>query len=274
MARLGLPHLQRRWKWPKVLIALMVIELAGTVPALALFGIASPNLYRTKLWGIGSDNGFNSSPLQVLYAYANYRPIPKIPFVWSQSLTDFNVAVSVLSMFVLLVKSAMFILHIWYPILSTLANLPIVVLWAVSVYGQMGPDHSDPKHPSNIAWYLTKSCSYARPSGNYGYCLQAKGSFAVSVVMLAIFFFNLVLGIWSLIPTASQRAASKVGIDDMQTKHSPLSDNSDREWEMKRVLPTTNATPAQPYTPRTLAFNTLDRQLPLRAGEEGKSRWR
>lgn len=274
MARLRLPHLQRRWKWPKVLIALMVIELAGTVPALALFGIASPNLYRTKLWRIGSDNGFNSSPLQVLYAYANYRPIPKIPFVWSQSLTDFNVAVSVLSMFVLLVKSAMFILHIWYPILSTLANLPIVVLWAVSVYGQMGPDHSDPKHPSNIAWYLTKSCSYARPSGNYGYCLQAKGSFAVSVVMLAIFFFNLLLGIWSLIPTASQRAASKVGIDDMQTKHSPLSDNSDREWEMKRVLPTTNATPAQPYTPRTLAFNTLDRQLPLRAGEGGKSRWR
>jgi hypothetical protein len=202
-----MPHFQRRWKWPKVLIALMVIELAGTVPALALFGIASPNLYRTKLWRIGSDNGFNSSPLQVLYAYANYRPIPKIPFVWSQSydppssqsaqethintqtrLTDFNVAVSVLSMFVLLVKAAMFLLHIWYPILSTLTNLPIVVLWAVSVYGQMGPDHSDPKHPSNIAWYLTKSCSYARPSGNYGYCLQAKGAFAVTVVMLYVFF--------------------------------------------------------------------------------------
>jgi hypothetical protein len=91
-------------------------------------------------------------------------------------------------MFVLLVKSAMFILHIWYPILGTLANLPIVVLWAVSMYGQMGPDHSDPKHPSNIAWYLTKSCSYARQSGNYGYCLQAKGSFAVTVVMLYVFF--------------------------------------------------------------------------------------
>jgi hypothetical protein len=102
-------------------------------------------------------------------------------------LTDFNVAVSVLSMFVLLVKSSMFILHIWYPILSTLANLPIVVLWAVSVYGQMGPDHSDPKHPSNIAWYITRSCSYARPSGNYGYCMQAKGSFAVTVVMLYVF---------------------------------------------------------------------------------------
>jgi hypothetical protein len=70
---------------PKLLYALFIIELAGTVAALALFGIADPNLFRTDFWQIGSDYGFNSSPLEVLYAYANYRPIPKIPFVWSQS---------------------------------------------------------------------------------------------------------------------------------------------------------------------------------------------
>jgi hypothetical protein len=85
MFSIRIPHFQRKWKWPKVLIALMVIELGGTVAALALFGIASPNLYRTTLWRIGSDNGFNSSPLQILYAYANYRPLPKTPFVWSQT---------------------------------------------------------------------------------------------------------------------------------------------------------------------------------------------
>jgi hypothetical protein len=133
---------------------------------------------------------------------------------------------------------------------------------------------------------------------------MAKGTFATTVVMVyvspitmknitkvltkasALFFFNLLLGIWSLIPTASQRAASKIDIDDMQTsmtpatsrfgkknantKDSPVSDsgNSDRVWEMKTV-------PKQPqhppYTPRTLAFNTLDRQLPLRA--QGEGRW-
>ena len=102
------------------------------------------------------------------------------------SLTDFNVAVSVLSMFIMLVKSSMFILHIWYPILGTLSNLAIVILWAVSVYGQMGPDHSDKRYPSNVAWYISKSCSYARPSGAYGYCMQAKGAFAVTVVMLYV----------------------------------------------------------------------------------------
>jgi hypothetical protein len=271
MFRLRLPYFQRKWKWPKVLIALMVIELGGTVAALALFGIASPDLYRTSLWTVGNTYGFNSSPLQILYAYANYRPIPKTPFVWSQTLTDFNVAVSVLSMFVLLVKCSMFILHIWYPILGTLTNLVIVVLWTVSMYGQMGPDHSDPKYPSNIAWYISKSCDYAAPSGNYHYCLQAKGAFATTVIMLVIFLFNFILGVYSLIPTAAQRANSKIAIDDMQTKHSPLADSiSDKEWEMKRYPNVNvNATPAQPYTPRTLAFNTLDRQLPLRTQAQG-----
>lgn len=274
-----------RWKWPRVLIVLFVLELGGTVAGLALFGIASPNLFRTRLWQVGSDNGFNSSPLQILYAYANYQPIPKTPFVWSQSLTDFNVAVSVLSMFILLVKATMFVLHIWYPLLATVTNAFITVLWIVSMYGQMGPDHSDPKYPSNIAWYINKSCSYAIPSGNQHYCIMAKGTFATTVLMATIFFLNMVLGIYSMIPTAADRENSKIEIDDMQTSSksksrwgknvarnsvSPVPDNrTDKDWEMKTVRGAGRAQ-ATPYTPRTLAFNTLDRQLPLRAGE---GRW-
>ena len=77
----------------------------------------------------------------------------------------------------------MFVLHIWYPILGTVVNAVITALWIVSIYGQAGPDHSDSKHPSNVAWYITKSCSYAKPSGNEHYCLMAKGTFAVTVVM-------------------------------------------------------------------------------------------
>ena len=63
----------------------MAAELAGTVAVLAMFGIAEPNLYRTKMWQIGYDNKFNSSPKQILYAYANHRPIPKTPFVWTST---------------------------------------------------------------------------------------------------------------------------------------------------------------------------------------------
>ncbi|RDW87628.1 hypothetical protein BP5796_03322 [Coleophoma crateriformis] len=254
-----IPYLSRRWKWPKVLVLLFVLELGGTVAALALFGIASPDLFRTKLWEVGYEHGFNSSPLQVLYAYANYRPIPKIPFVWSKTLTDFNVAISVLSMFILLVKAVMFILHIWYPLLGTIANAALVVMWIVSIYGQAGPDHSDPAFPSSVAWYVRKSCVYAKPSGNEHYCLMAKGTFATTVIMMVIFFLNMVLGIWSLIPSRGERATARLQVDDMQ-KGSPTSAHSSQEWEMKGL----RAAPKTPYTPRTLAFNTLDRRLPLR----------
>jgi len=241
----------------------MVLELGGTVAALALFGIASPDAYRTELWRVGSDNGFNSSPDQILYAYANYRPIPSTPLVWSSLVTNFNVVISVFSMFILLVKLVLFVMHVWLPIISVIVNAIIVALWTVSVYGQAGPDYSDPAHPSPVAWYISKSCSYAAASGNTHNCLMAKGTFATTVIMLTIFLFNLLLGIWSMIPTKAMRIARKTDVDELET--SPSSNTSgEKLWEMKAV-PRTASSMKQPYTPRTLAFNTLDRQLPLRA---------
>lgn len=75
-----------------------------------------------------------------------------------------------------------------------------------------------------------------------------------------------------MIPTAAERAASKIEIDDMQTTKgkraadSPTSDHSgEPNWELKSKSKATTT----PYTPRTLAFNTLDRQLPLRAESHG-----
>ena len=87
-------------------------------------------------------------------------------------------------MFLLLAKVTMFIMHIWVPLLSIIANVILIALWSVSAYGQAGPDHADPAHPSSVAWYIAKSCDYARPSGNYGNCLQAKASFAATIIML------------------------------------------------------------------------------------------
>lgn len=60
----------------------MVFELPFTVANLALFGIASPNAYRSILWKEGGLMGFNSDPSTVVYAYANYRPVT-IPLIWS-----------------------------------------------------------------------------------------------------------------------------------------------------------------------------------------------
>ena len=192
----------------------------------------------------------------------------------------------------MIVKLVLFVLHVWYPLLGAVSNAILSGLWLASIYGQAGPDKSDSRYPSSTAWYITKSCDYAKPSGNEKYCQMAKGTFAVTVFMSyvslipphysqananfnhsALFLVNMGLAIWSCIPTAAQRAASKIEYDDDQvSKGSPTSDHSDRhrQWEMKSVA---RATPAVPYTPRTLAFNTLDRQLPLRAQQGQQTRW-
>jgi hypothetical protein len=71
-----------RWRYPRALWILVILEFPLTVAALTLFGIADPNTYRTKLWRDGFNNGFNSDPSAPLYAAANYRSIT-IPLVWS-----------------------------------------------------------------------------------------------------------------------------------------------------------------------------------------------
>jgi len=101
---------------------------------------------------------------------------------WNR-LTQFNVAISVLSTFVMILKVVLFVLHVWYPLLGTVSNAILSGLWLGSIYGQAGPDKSDSRYPSSTAWYVTKSCEYARPSGNVKYCQMAKGTFAVTVFM-------------------------------------------------------------------------------------------
>lgn len=99
-------------------------------------------------------------------------------------MTEFNVVISILSMFILLAKSAMYVMHIFIPALSVFCHALLVALYAVSVYNQSRPDMSDRDHLSpGMPWYLSKGCSYATPA-NKGYCQQAQASFAVTIIML------------------------------------------------------------------------------------------
>ncbi|EMR69794.1 hypothetical protein UCREL1_3182 [Eutypa lata UCREL1] len=206
----------------------MFFELLATVAVLVFFGIAQPNLYRTQLWQAGDDLNFNSSPNVILYAYANYQPIPKIPFVWSQALTNFNVAISIISLFVLLTKCICFIMHIWYPLLALFVNICLTAFYATSIYGQAGPDYLDPDKPSKVA------CS--------------------------IILINLGLTIWALVPTQADRTSVS---EDSDSDSSPTQLKGKENWEMHGIPPTPR-TANVPYTPRTMAFNTLERKLPLR----------
>lgn len=101
------------------------------------------------------------------------------------SITNFNLVISVFSMFLMLAKSAMYILHVFPPLLSVLVHATLVALYTVSIVYQAGSDMTDPRRPQPGApWYITKSCSVARDKSLVGYCQQAKAAFACSVVIL------------------------------------------------------------------------------------------
>lgn len=306
--------ISRKYRSPWTFIGLLVAEFPVTVAILALFGIAAPNLYRTLLWQDGADNGFNSNPNEILYAYANYKPI-NIPMVWGSlsvyrpyfnqvtqlililllSITNFNVVISVLSMFILLCKTVMYIVHVFPPLLSLIIHAILVALYIVSIRYQAGSDMSDPKHPQPGApWYITKPCSVAAHQNDVEYCKQAKSAFACTCIMTlvylhscnlckcrdefiltfvtinsSIFLFHMILAIVSLIPTKSQREGRR------QSRHS--NSNSEEspveEMALKSPLrfqppptPGTTGGIKSPMTPRTLAFNRLGgtKDLPLR----------
>lgn len=87
-------------------------------------------------------------------------------------------------MFILLVKTTMYITHTWHPLLSAFVHAVLTALYAVSIHGQAGSDMSDPEHPQPGApWYITRSCSVANTKTVQGFCQQAKGAFAVAVML-------------------------------------------------------------------------------------------
>ena len=91
-------------------------------------------------------------------------------------------------MFLLLVKTTMYITHIFLPLVSIFVHAVLVALYAVSIHGQSGSDMSDPQHPQPGApWYITQSCSVANTGAVRGFCQQAKGAFAVAVMMWYVF---------------------------------------------------------------------------------------
>lgn len=202
-------------------------------------------------------NGFNSSPTAPLYAAANYQSIV-IPLIWSGALTQYNLVITVLSMFIMLVKALLLALHILYPIISVFVHALEVGLWAYSVYGQTSPDTLDPQHINNgPPWYITKSCSVAHDQSNVGFCKQAKASFYVAVFMLVIFSIHLIISIYSIFsPPPAESVEEEVIFPSEGKSHQEV----ERQWEMVPIPPTPGTTGGlkSPTTPRTRAFNNLE----------------
>ena len=203
-------YIPKKWHVsPKAMYTIFVIEVVVSVPALALYGIAKPDTYRTRLWQEGYNHGWNSDPKEVLYAYANSRPIPD-PLPWSQlyvlpflvcsiapnglstpgrsadqkhSTTSFSVILAILTLFIQLLKGIMFICGVLYPLLALIVHAGLTACWAISVHAQAGPDTSGENPNTGPPWYITKSCGPPVSTRNQNYCKQAKGAFACGILL-------------------------------------------------------------------------------------------
>jgi hypothetical protein len=193
-------------------------------------------------------------------------------------------------MFFYLIKCTGWLLHVLWPVFSFPLHSALLALWAVSIRVQTAPDTIDPDRINNGApWYITKSCGIASTSTIQKYCMQAKASFAVSVIMLyvahpiplhsnltttcrAIYAFHVLLALYSLIrPSATARAAyeskraAKIAEKEKwaHLERSPVENEMTAEeqwqhmWELQQ-LPRTPGAMKSPMTPRTQAFGALD----------------
>lgn len=190
-----------------------------------------------------------------------------------RSITNFNVVIAVLSMFIMLVKAIMYMLHVFPPVLSAIVHGIILALYSVSIAYQASSDTSDPLHPQNgPPWYVTKPCSVTRNKSLVGYCRQAKASFACTCAALGIFGLYFILSVWSCFPSKAQREEYEERKRLQAEKYAGLETIPDSKTGRASVRYPVPDTPGfqgglNPMTPRTLAFNTLGgtKDLPLRS---------
>ncbi|RMD39948.1 hypothetical protein DV735_g5172, partial [Chaetothyriales sp. CBS 134920] len=259
--------LSRRYRpniWP--FHGLAVLEFGLTVGLLVMAGIADPNTYRTKLWQYGSDHCWNSSPQAGLYAAANYRSY-HTPIVWSQFITHYILVIVILSMFILLVKVPMYMLHVFPPILSALVHAIMTAIYAAGVAFLAGSDNTDRNCPSNgPVWYITKSCSVVTQKNLVTYCKQAKATLGLTATLLAIFAIYLVLAIWSCFPSKAQKQEYLERKQARESKWAELEaehEAAKREGRLEGMSPVTadgqmgTQMSMHAITPRTAAFNQL-----------------
>ncbi|KAH7024935.1 uncharacterized protein B0I36DRAFT_249788 [Microdochium trichocladiopsis] len=148
---------------------------------------------RTKLWQTGGDNGWNSDPSLRIYFYANHEEPPEIPLIWSQRLTDSNLAIASLSLALTIQRGILAVLGFDWTLFSIPADLFMASFWSYSIAMQMSSDLSDLEHLSLRPWYLQRGCSAAKQQSADGggegqgwesACVRAQASFVMSLISL------------------------------------------------------------------------------------------
>ena len=191
-------------------------------------------------------------------------------------MTNYNLVVAVLSMFFMLVKGTMYMLHVLPPIVSAVLHALLAAIYAVAVAYQASSDTTDPRKPqSGPPWYITNSCSVTHDKSFVGYCQQAKATFACFVAMIGVFAIYFILSVWSCFPSKQHRVEYEEKQRAKKLRWAHLDEPDPRTADMEQPIPDTPGVQfgMNPVTPRTLAFNKLGgtRGLPFRQAEKEES---
>ncbi|KAI1394922.1 hypothetical protein F4819DRAFT_480028 [Hypoxylon fuscum] len=167
---------------------LLTLELILALVTMSLLCCAYPEDFRKTLWLVGGENGWNSNPRLRIYFYANYQQPPEIPVIWTQSLSESNLAISVLAVAMCATRIALVYFGItprFSRVFTSTNDMLLSGFWMYSVIAQSSSDLTDPDHLSVRPWYLQKNCSILDASLVEA-CLIAKASFAFSLLSLSV----------------------------------------------------------------------------------------
>ncbi|KAI0834408.1 hypothetical protein F5Y06DRAFT_279187 [Hypoxylon sp. FL0890] len=176
---------------------LLVAEFGLVITTMSLLCCAYPERFRKTLWEIGGENGWNSNPRLRIYFYANYQQPPEIPLVWTQRLSESNLAISVLATAICLARITLSCFSVTSGLsrlFDAMNDLLLSGFWMYSVVAQSSSDLTDPDHLSLRPWYLEKSCNILDASV-IEVCLLAKACFAFSVLSLIFFITRTIISV-------------------------------------------------------------------------------
>ncbi|OHE92276.1 hypothetical protein CORC01_12445 [Colletotrichum orchidophilum] len=189
---------------------MLCLEAIVVFTALALFGMAHPNRFRSRLWRNGGEEGWCSNPRMRIYFYANHEEPPEIPLIWSQRLTTSNTATAVLGATAFFARLTMAALQYEARWTNLAYDAFLAALWACSAAAQNGPDLTDSKHFCERPWYLTRSCDEAWPE-NRGWCRIAKWEYAWSILAASFYVTRIVGALGWLVYEKGERDGRKTG---------------------------------------------------------------
>lgn len=170
----------------------MGLEVVFSFVVLVVSCKAYPDEYRTLLWSTGGERGWNSNPRLRIYFYANHEEPPKIPLIWTQSLTDSTMATAVLSFVLCLARVVLRFYDAASTAVDILYDVLLAILWYYNVASQSSADLTDSKHLSTRPWYLEKSCDVVSGRAEVA-CNAAKATFYLAVCSTILYLAKLFL---------------------------------------------------------------------------------